>query len=338
MCRNTSYLRVEWLLKYFFDCKCRAWELVNNIKMFCGKNIYFIYNGLLSWRFYWRAVTGSRHWVMSPGYLGIRVLLQRPPRDLDLSSEGLISWATVYWAYHISPSKWKYTNDLVVVLLLRHSIQFLWLLWIDSGSCFSFVFLSSSLGDCPPQILLVPYSCASCLMTFGIKKQNSRVFLLWGVRPEQNCKVDERYLQCPQVLFQSFHLPFGNISNRGRPHTVLSYVFTAEPYKAATIINPILFLLIMKQVRNSSKGTLLEYKVQIPLRPDLVRWPSHPCWSDLSFLEPLLLPLPCTATPDPVLLSQMPAMPYMALIHLDLWAKIQIYLTWTCLNHWQHCK
>lgn len=108
-------------------------------------------------------------------------------------------------------------------------------------------------------------------MTFGIKKQNSRVFLLWGVRPEQNCKVDERYLQCPQVLFQSFHLPFGNISNRGRPHTVLSYVFTAEPYKAATIINPILFLLIMKQVRNSSKGTLLEYKVQIPLRPDLVR-------------------------------------------------------------------
>lgn len=107
-------------------------------------------------------------------------------------------------------------------------------------------------------------------MTFDIRKQNSRVFLPWGVRPKQNRKVDERYLQCPRVLFQSFYPPFGNIPNRGRPHTVLSSIFTAEPYKAATIINPILFLLIMKQVRNSSKGTLLEYKVQTPLRPNLV--------------------------------------------------------------------
>ena len=112
MCHNTSYLRVEWLLKYFFDCKGRAWELVNNIKMFCGKSIYFVYNGLLSWWLYWRAVTGSRLRVMYPGYLGIQEPLQRPPRDLDLSSEGLISWAAVYWAYHISPSKWKCTNDL----------------------------------------------------------------------------------------------------------------------------------------------------------------------------------------------------------------------------------
>lgn len=226
---------------------------------------------------------------------------------------------------------------LIAVLLFHQSIQFYWLLWIDSGSCFSFVFLSSSLGDCPPQILPVPYSCASCLMTFGIRKQNSRVFLPWGSQT-QNCKVDERHLQCPWVLFQSFHLPFDNVSNRGRPHTVLSSVFTAEPYKAATIINPILFLLIMKQVRNSSKGTLLEYKVQTLLRPDLVLWPSDSCWSDLSFLERLLLLLPCTATPAPVLLSQMPAMPYMALIHLDLWAKIQIHLTWTALNHWQRSK
>lgn len=145
-----------------------------------GKNIYFIYNGLLSWRFYWRAVTGSRHWVTSQG-LGIQVLLQKPPRDLDLSSEVLISWAADTELITLVLPKWKYTNDLVVGLLFPHNIQKFLNPWIDSGSCFPFVFLSSSLRDCLPQILLVPYSCASCLMTFGIRKQNSRrVFPCFG--------------------------------------------------------------------------------------------------------------------------------------------------------------
>lgn len=71
-------------MKYFFAPQAASWELlVNNIKMFCGRNMYFIHDELLRCRFYGKAVTTDM------GNLDLRFLGDTCPAQLfiELSSE-----------------------------------------------------------------------------------------------------------------------------------------------------------------------------------------------------------------------------------------------------------
>lgn len=124
----------------------------------------------------------------------------------------LISCTTAYWVCHISPPKWKYTNVLVGGAFFppKHSVFLISLNWLLILFFFCFPnYLQVGGLSTTNFSRSVPYYCASFPIAFDIRKQNSRIFLLWGVRLKQNCKVSEMYLQCPPVLFQSFCLPFG---------------------------------------------------------------------------------------------------------------------------------
>lgn len=115
----------------------------------------------------------------------------------------------------------------------------------------------------------------------------------------------------------------GNSHKRHDTSHCLVLYFNDRTLQGGYSYYPHFILGIRKQMRNSPRVHFLNptFKLLCGLTRVL-------CSSDFSFLGPLLL-FPCPA-------SSTPSAPYRALLHLDPWAKIQIYLTCAMPTNWQN--
>lgn len=156
----------------------------------------------------------------------------------------LISCTTAYWVCHISPPKWKYTNVLVGGAFFppKHSVFLISLNW-----------LLILLFFCLPNYLQVgglsttnfsrsvPYYCASFPIAFDIRKQNSRIFLLWGVRLKQNCS-EWNVSPMPSGPISVFLPSFWVIAiPEVILHTVLSLSSQWNPTSLLQLLSPLYF-------------------------------------------------------------------------------------------------
>lgn len=208
------------------------------------------------------------------------------------------------------------------MLFFHQSTQFFWFLWIDFWSCFSFVFpIIFKLGDCPPQTFLDQFHIIVHPSPLHLILENRipEYFFFGESDSNKIAKWVKRISNALQSYFSLSAFLLGNSHTRSDTSHCSVFCLHSRTLQVFYNYYPHFILPIMKQVRNSTKGTLLEYKIQTPLRSDLVL-----CWGDiLSGLSPPDTALRCHLLPlfCPLRCQQCSIGPF---FHLVLWVKIQI--------------